>query len=101
MLLPVWVVRRGAALACVYLYVCMEVTVCLCRCFVLMAAVLRQVTVVGGVSHVELQTVNCEAQGDCLYTGAISITSTSGDVSLNIQEWDRSTDAGFTVSCAA
>jgi hypothetical protein len=60
-----------------------------------------QITVRDGMNHVELQTVNCEDQNDCYYSGAISITSNSGDVSLAVAAWDRNTDPGVDVSCAA
>jgi hypothetical protein len=60
-----------------------------------------QITVRDGMNHVEFQTVNCEDQNDCNYSGAISITSNSGDVSLDVTAWDRNTDPGVDVTCTA
>jgi hypothetical protein len=53
-----------------------------------------QVVTVNGRNYVELARANCEAQGDCLYSGIVSVTSTSGSVLLDIRRPSVADDDG-------
>ncbi len=65
---------------------------CVCVC-------VAQITVRDGMNYVEQQLVNCLDEGDCYYTGSVSITSLTGDVTITVADWDRTTL--IDVSCVA
>ena len=48
-----------------------------------------EVTRINGQNHVQLSSINCEAQGDCLYAGSLTVTSGTGSVKLHADAWDR------------
>eukprot|EP01138_Halocafeteria_seosinensis_P010811 gb/GECG01011041.1/.p1 GENE.gb/GECG01011041.1/~~gb/GECG01011041.1/.p1 ORF type:complete len:842 (+),score=105.37 gb/GECG01011041.1/:1-2526(+) len=44
----------------------------------------------GDVKIVDQVNANCEDNGDCPYSGEISVVSQEGDVTIHIEKWDRS-----------
>ncbi len=42
---------------------------------------------VNGTNHVESALANCRVDGDCFYSGIVTISSNTGNVNLYINDW--------------